>query len=138
MDYFGIGSALKAGAEIYFRAARRSGRTTSLLESLKSGDRVIFKTQEEAHRFKRLALAQGKEIETIAADVNDSGIDRIVNQRKARGRTIFDHNWVEARHLFSLENEMKLIDRMQKDFSGSHVSHVEDEIAYHDRKWMHF
>lgn len=33
MDHFGIGSAVKGALEVYLRASRGTGRTTSLLES---------------------------------------------------------------------------------------------------------
>lgn len=48
MDHFGIGTALLGCAEVYFRCARRTGRTTSLVESLVSGDRVVCRTENEA------------------------------------------------------------------------------------------
>lgn len=138
MDHSGIGSALDAVARVYFRSARQSGRSTNLLNSLKSGDRVIFKTAKDAERFKKLALAQGKDIETISATVNETGLDKIHHQMPAQGRTIFDHEWVEDRYLHVIEGERKFIDRMQKNFSGPHVAHVEDEVDHHDRKWMRF
>ena len=41
MDHFGIGAALLGAANIYFNSARQTGRTTSLIESVKDGDRII-------------------------------------------------------------------------------------------------
>ena len=47
MDHFGIGAAFRAMANVYITSARRTGRTTSLLESLKDGDRVVFASSRE-------------------------------------------------------------------------------------------
>lgn len=62
MDSFGIGAALKGAALIYFQASRRTGRTTSLVESLKDGDRVIFTNSNEADRVKRICYELGIKI----------------------------------------------------------------------------
>ena len=70
MDFFGIGAAYKAMAQVYSMAARRSGRTTALLNSLKDGDRVIFAKNEEADRFRRLAKHRGIEIKCVVVPVN--------------------------------------------------------------------
>ena len=40
MDHFGIGAGLTGAMDIYFHASRGTGRTTSLVDSVKEGDRV--------------------------------------------------------------------------------------------------
>ena len=54
MDAFGIGQAMEGTALTYFRASRQTGRTTSMIESLKDGDRVVFRTAGERDRVMRL------------------------------------------------------------------------------------
>ena len=41
MDHFGIGAAIYGAARVYFQSARRTGRTTALLDGLKDGDRLV-------------------------------------------------------------------------------------------------
>ena len=48
MDHFGIGAAMRGMFLNYMHSARRSGRTTSLVESVKDGDRIVFAERREA------------------------------------------------------------------------------------------
>lgn len=57
MDHFGIGAAIRAAVEMYSRASRRTGRSTSLFESVKDGDRIVFVTKQEAI-YAKLRLAE--------------------------------------------------------------------------------
>lgn len=61
MDHYGIGNAIKGIVGAYAESARRTGRTTSLVESVKDGDRVIFTNGREADRVKRLCAERGVE-----------------------------------------------------------------------------
>ena len=63
MDHFGIGVAIRETANAFFQGARGSGRTTSLVDSVKSGDRIIFHDNREAERVKKLCAERGVEIE---------------------------------------------------------------------------
>ena len=68
MDHFGIGAAIHGAAMIYTSSSRRTGRTTSLVESVKDGDRIIFNNHKEAERVRRLCLERGVEVECIVLD----------------------------------------------------------------------
>ena len=59
MDHFGIGGAILGAVRVYLHGARGTGRTTSLLESVGSGDRVVFQSTQESRRFKDLCSARG-------------------------------------------------------------------------------
>ena len=99
MDMFGIGNALKDCAQIYFTSARNTGRTTALVESLKTGDRVVFCNSKEADRVKRLAKERGVEISVLVVPPADPGKIFTHGSLSRDGRCIFDHSWLENFYL---------------------------------------
>jgi len=123
MDHFGIGQALKGAALIYFRSARQTGRTVSLVESLQNGDRVIFTNSREADRVKRMCFERNIEIDTMLVD--PKSFERVFNREPSQGRTIFDHSWVEEFYLNSIERCSKEIDHLQRETSGFGEAHLE-------------
>src|SRR5215469_9741891 len=123
MDHFGIGNAIRAVAEIYFRSCRRTGRTTTLLESVKDGDRVVFVDVMQADRFRRLCIERKLRVDCIVIDPQKPY--HLMHQRMSLGRTIFDHVWVEQFYLNRISECEAEIDRMQKDSSGFGTPHIE-------------
>ncbi|MCU8000177.1 hypothetical protein [Shewanella sp. SM95] len=113
MDIFGIGSAVKAAAEIYFNCARRSGRTTALIKTLKPGDRVYFANYEMSQWFKRRLKADG--VDGVECAVWN---DHAVKLARAKGRAIFDHTLIEDLYKKAIDDKAKLIKRIEDDFSG--------------------
>jgi hypothetical protein len=74
-----------------------------MLQSLKTGDRVICTTQREANGLKAIARDCNIDVECIAIDPsNPTEIHRL---GRSKGRTIFDHMWIERRHLACLGSE---------------------------------
>lgn len=114
MDIFGIGSAVKAAAEIYFNCARRTGRTTALIKTLKPGDRVYFASHDMSQWFKRRLREHGVE-----------GVECVVwskhcrEMKRCNGRAIFDHTLVEKIYLDGIDAQAEMIKRFQDDFSGA-------------------
>lgn len=106
MDQFGIGAAMRAAAVNYSQSARRSGRTTRLLESLRNGDRVIFHEEREARRVKLLARECGLDIRTMVVPVYDPA----QLQGYAGGRTFLDHGWVEEYYAQAIMRAAREID----------------------------
>lgn len=132
-DFFGIGQALHAVAQVYFLSARRTGRTTTLLESLKDGDRVIVITVQEQRRLQR-ELRDRKL--TVEVCVNDPArLDLLFNYGTPKGRTIFDHTWVEQFYIRAQYDAANLLDRMHRDLSGHGFSHIETARKFHDNRW---
>ena len=117
MDHFGIGAALQAMAQMYFRSARQTGRTTSLVESVKDGDRIVFADTPEARRVQHACHRRGVAVECIVVDPNNPA--RLFDRGPAKGRTLFDHSWVERYHLESIEHTMRVIDDLQRKASGN-------------------
>lgn len=111
MDYYGIGSSLRAGAQIYCQAARQSGRTTAMVESLRDGARVVFATPEEKTRVTRLCRERGVSIVGIVADPRRP--DQIVDNLHHGGVGLtFDHSWVEQFYILALENAGQELERL--------------------------
>lgn len=123
MDHFGIGAAMEAMALSYSLSARRTGRTTSLVDSVKDGDRIIFLNSKEAERVKNLCFERGVKVECIVVDPRDPY--RVMELAQPDGRTIFDHSWVESYYMIILEEAAATLDRLQQETSGYGAHHRE-------------
>lgn len=118
MDHFGIGSAYQAMSTIYRQSARQTGRTTLMIKSLKSGDRVIFTSTNEADRVRRLAKQEyNKDIECIV--VNPRTPELLRNRGSSQHRTIFDHSWVEQYYKNTISFCESTIDWFQTELSNN-------------------
>lgn len=135
MDHFGIGSAIAGAVAIYLRASRGTGRTTSLIESVKDGDRVVFLSALEADRFKRMCKERGVEVDCIVVDPKEAHI--IFTRGTSQGRTILDHSWVENFYSNAIEKAQKEIDYIEREASDYGIEHR--KTKYHAReisKWF--
>lgn len=129
MDHFGIGAAMKGMLLTYVQTSRRSGRTTSLLESLKDGDRVIFSDARHANEFKRLAHERGIKVDCVIVEPSDGlGLNRL-GSSPGDGRTILDHTWVEQYYERQIDRSIRIIDDIQKNLSGYGAAHRETKRA---------
>jgi len=135
MDHFGIGAAFQAMARIYHHSGRRSGRTTSLVESVKDGDRIVFADPREAERVKRLCRDRGVTVACIVIDPRYS--ERLIGDHApSDGRTIFDHSWVEQFYLVAIEQAAIDIDHLERETSGFGAAHRETRRRYEEvAKW---
>lgn len=123
MDHFGIGQGVRAAAQIYFQSGRQTGRTVSLVESIKAGDRIVFANSREAERVKRLCKEREIEIETIVVDPQTP--QRIFERGSSQGRTIFDHGWVQQYYMNAIDRCQQDIDRLERETSGYGEAHRE-------------
>lgn len=123
MDHFGIGAAIQGAARIYIQSARRTGRTTSLVESVQEGDRVFFSDIKEAHRVLRLCKERGVNIECLVVDPKKP--EQAFSFGTSQGRTLFDHSWVEQYYLQAIERAQNEIDHFQQQLSGYGEAHQE-------------
>lgn len=136
MDHFGIGPAMRGIAAVFFQSARRSGRTTSMLESLKDGDRVVFFEPKEAARVGRLCAQRGLKVECVTVPATQP--DRLFERGTPTGRLIFDHTWVEVFYTAALEKAAAQIDHFQRELSGFGTAHSETRQAAEMRhKWQY-
>lgn len=135
MDHFGIGSAIAGAVAIYLRSSRGTGRTTSLVESVKDGDRIVFSVASEAKRVQRLCEERGVKVECIVIDPKSP--QRIFERGTSQGRTIFDHSWVEQYYLHAIEDAQKDIDRLERESSGYGAAHQETKHRAREvSKWL--
>ena len=134
-DIFGIGAAIKGAAEIYFRSARHSGRTTMMLDALKDGDRIIFQTPAECTRVTRLVKERKLDVQCICVPADSH---RIFELGTSQGRTIFDHSWLEEHYMSALQDIGKgLADLSEQRLSGSGEPHRETRRqAIEAQKWL--
>lgn len=134
MDHFGIGQAIRGAAQVYIQASRRTGRTTSLLQSLKNGDRVVCSNEQERRRLRELCRERRLEVDVIVVPHSDPSL--LFQRGTPEGRTIFDHSWVEAYYLAAIEQCQRDIDGLQKQTSGWGEAHEETRLqAIEISKW---
>lgn len=134
MDFFGIGQALTGCLEIYFRSARMTGRTTNLIESVKDGDMVVFSTHKDRVIFVRELNARGLSCATMVCDPVD--INGIFKVATSKGRTIFDHRFVEEFYTNSLNSAISTLERVQIESSGYGEAHLKTKEQAVNRKWF--
>ena len=116
MDFYGIGVALRATFSMYLHAARRTGRTTALLDAVQDGDTVVFLTQLEASRVRRLAQERGKNIVALVGKPLEE--TELMHRRPHRpGRVWFDHSFVEQHFALSLERAQHRLAALSSDLN---------------------
>lgn len=125
MDHFGIGAAMRGMLLNYQYSSRRTGRTTSLVESVKDGDRIVFADRREAERVERLVKERGVTVKCIVIDPKDPGRLMERGSLSGDGRTIFDHTWVEQFYTAAIERAASDIDHLQRETSGHGEAHRE-------------
>lgn len=123
MDHFGIGQALNAAAQIYFSSARGTGRTTHLLENLKNGDQVVFRDSQEARRVQTLCKERSLDVKCLVIPVEDP--HKVFESPTPKGRTLFDHTWVEFYYQRALLLAQQEIEHFQRESSGFGEAHLE-------------
>ena len=132
-DHFGISRALISATRIYFNCSRNSGRTTSLVESLKEGDRVVFTNVREAERVLRLAKQRGVSITYLVNNPKEPG--DFLRNSEMPGRTIFDHSWVENFYLNRLKEAESDVGSLAGRLSGFLAEGNTKPETMRDAKW---
>lgn len=126
---------IKGAVNVLLINGRRSGKSTELLHSLKTGDRVIFTNSKEARRIQSLANELGVEIETQVVSPSQPYKLRYLGTPK--GNLVFDHSWVEQFYMSAIESAQQDIDYFQRELSGYGMAHVETRMAAKERaKWQ--
>ena len=129
MDIYGIGRALRAVNEVYFRSARRAGRTTFMIDMLSDGDRVLCGSVEAARHIEHQARKRGKKIETIVYSSIAQTIDKLVGSAH-QGKNLADHTFIERYYIEEMETAEKNLASfqavIQKFESPSSISRMGD------------
>jgi|GEM_PF-2160996 len=130
MDHFGIGVAVCGMLETYFRASRGTGRTTSLVDSVKSGDRVVFVDRKQANHAARLFRDRGVDkVDCVVVNPADPSDLFRFDMPRADGRLIFDHVWIEQFYRMAIAKAGVEIDQLQRELSGRGAPHRKTERA---------
>ncbi len=122
-DAFGIGPAVLALLDNYFHAARGTGRTTRLVESLKDGDCVITCTIKEARVLERLIRQRSLTVNVKVVDPKNP--ESLFEMGTQQGRLIFDHTWVEQRYRIAIFDTANWMDGLQQRLGGYDHRHRE-------------
>ena len=134
MDHFGIGAGVLGAVETYITAARRTGRTTSLMDSLKSGDRVVCRTQGEANDLDMRCRERGLKVDFVILPVGEPQV--ILYKTTSTGRTVFDHTWLEEYYRKGVLQLQSAVDFAQREASGYGAAHYETKRqAMEIAKW---
>lgn len=103
MEDYGMGAATKMAMTVLQQASRRSGRTSRLVERVRSGDWIIVATDPERVRLERLLLEAEK------PDVKVRVCPPHREERawhfgtNPRGETFFEASWVEQWYMLRVE-----------------------------------
>lgn len=137
MDMWGIGHSLRSVVRAYFHGARASGRTTSLVNTLKDGDRVVCVNRQQAKFLEERCLERGVMVECVVVDPRNpaDGFDRMRGRRKP---TRFDHTWVEQFYEAEFARVEGLIDRWQEDLSGPLVETPKQPMGHEEYRKFRF
>ena len=129
MDHFGIGNTIRSTIEVCMGLARRTGRTTLLLNTVRNGDRVIFRTCAEAKYFENLCNDRGIAVECIV--VGEARAEHMLLGRKPpkSGRTICDHTWVEQQYIDAIASVRDRIDKLEEDKGAFDRAMEERELS---------
>lgn len=94
-DEYGLFAAVKAGFHTFSMMARRTGRTTRMIERIKDGDVLICSTSDERRDLEwRLRQAGKDKVKIVVQDPTK----RFDNPALwTNGEVHFDHWWVEQR-----------------------------------------
>lgn len=136
MDHFGIGTALQAMLQTYENTARRTGRTTNLIESLRDGDRVVVESAAVKRHIVGLLQERGLQVDVIVVDPKDVG--ELFRRGTSQGRTLFEHTWIEAFYHMRLKYAAADIDKWQREASGYGTAHIETRRAAQMRPILPF
>lgn len=119
MDHFGIGAALKGVVDAYFAGARRTGRTTSLVDSVHPGDRIICVDDRERARLLQMLderFAGARVVDVVV--VRPSEPLSVFAAGYSTGRTLFEHSWLEILYQRVIAQCAHDVDSLQRQTSG--------------------
>jgi hypothetical protein len=135
MDQYGIGTAIEGCAVNYFAVSRQTGRTTQMIESLQDGDRVVCLRGKDAAWLKRRLREFEKDIDVICVPTKEANL--IFDNPPSKGRTVFDHDWIEKYYTEAIQRVQDSIDLLQRESSGFGAAHIETKLMIKNRMKFH-
>jgi hypothetical protein len=119
MDMFGISSAVTAVVDSYFQGARRTGRTTRLLASVKAGDRIVTVDEKQARLLRGLLGTDRRDVTVMVLPVRDLDLSGIAH---SEGKTVLDHTWVEQFYKCQLSQAENSLSRIEDRLSCTKIA----------------
>ena len=116
MKLYNIPEGIRSSIEIFFNCSRGTGRTTSMLKSLKTGDTVVFLTHDEAIRVYNQCRSARIEIKYVVATVREIG--KVISYSNRCKDLILDHRWVEEYYRQAVETATKDLKYLTKGHSN--------------------
>ena len=115
MDIFGIENHLQGEVRAYFLRNRRTGRTTKLVATVQSGDRVVCANEAEARHLReelRRVDKVGVQVVVAAADY-----PKLLGFSRSEGRTVFDHSWLEDFYTAEIKRSAQNVTELERRLS---------------------
>ena len=134
MDILGIGKGVEAAANIYFAATRRTGKTTRLVEALKSGDRVVCRGHDEARHFSRMLRHLGVDGIEVVGVPPDKPYMLIERWPPSKGRTFFDDAWLQDFYLQEIQAAERSLERLTGEPESNGNADLHPRVAEDLRK----
>ena len=122
-DFYGIAAGIMGAANVFLTTARRTGRTTRMLEAIKDLDRVVCATRQEADRIRHELKVRKIKAEVLV--VAPSEYDRLFHFGTPKGRTHFDHPWVEDYFMNGIATQASRLSHLERELSGYGEAHRE-------------
>jgi hypothetical protein len=129
-DFFGICNAIKAAVSIYRETTRRTGRTTFLMQNVTTEDRVVFLSEQDRRFFINKAKDEYKKDGLNTIVISPSDLNLLFRDGTPRGRTIFDHRFVEEFMSLRISQACDEIKHLQEQTSGHGEAHVNTRNSY--------
>ena len=123
-DFFGICAGAIGAVNVYFIASRATGRTTSMINSLKTGDRVVCIDDRQARYLaNEIKFRNITDVDVVVIPPRDPA--RLYEKNTPQGRLIFDHAWIEEFIKISLNRASDEMAELQDRFGGYGEAHIE-------------
>lgn len=129
MDILGIGAGVEASAYIYFTATRQTGKTTRLIEALKSGDRVVCRSDKEKRRMFYQLRNRGIDDVEVVSVPPDQPFRLVDRFPPSNGRTFFDDVWLQDFYLQEIKAAGRSLDRLVGASKGEYQSALHSDEA---------
>jgi hypothetical protein len=133
MDLYGIGSAVEGCAVGYFRAARHTGRTNIMINCVRAGDTVVCLKSREAEQLRKVFKEMQVNVSVVTVPPSRNAVEEYC--KGYRRSIVFDHEWIEAYYIKSIQDAHLAIDSMQKDFEPEDETHMQ---AISRMKFQHY
>lgn len=127
MDLFATEQRALAAMNNLFISARRTGRTSLLVDNVRDGDTVVFTNEREAKRVAEMVKARGKTIKTLVA--SPTYLHRLMQGPPARERFVFDHSWLEEAYTNAIHETALALDSISRHMSARESEQEDEETT---------